>query len=61
MKWVSVEDKLPETGQKVLTCDSSKRVFYCVKMENNFKVHYTVWDHSGVTHWMPLPEPPEDV
>ena len=57
-EWISINDRLPKVGQKVLTYDGSKRVFCCVVERHRFKVHYTVWDHSNVTHWMELPEPP---
>ena len=57
-EWISVEDRLPNIGQNVLTYDGHNRVFCSVRQNHQFKIHYTVWDHDNVTHWMPLPEPP---
>ena len=57
--WISVEDELPEDGANVLTADNIGRVYHCVRRRNNFKVVFHCDDHSRVTHWMPLPEPPK--
>lgn len=68
MEWVSVKDELPEEGEKVLTIDFSKpefleyRIDYTIKLED-IKEHY-LWacrfadEYNKVTHWMPLPVPP---
>jgi hypothetical protein len=64
-RWISVEDALPEKKQKVL-------VFYKAIGEKN-NIHNDViatnWRKENgdfipfegyrITHWMPLPEPPE--
>ena len=59
-RWISVKDRLPEDGVRVLTaCDDglirlgiSKGGFHSVvNREHRF---------SDVTHWMPLPEPPKE-
>jgi len=73
MKWISTREKLPEPGQKVLmsynnlvingfyhpaipyggfTCDSP-----AYDLE---KVYNDPSPQEGITHWMPMPEPPED-
>jgi len=55
MKWISVDEMLPEKSGKVIVFFSADRgigVFYFRKDRPNFK-------HSAITHWMPLPEPPE--
>lgn len=61
MEWISVEDRLPEEGIKVLT--------YLGK-DDEFKINYIVncpqpiWacvlerEQNEVTHWMPLPKRP---
>lgn len=61
-KWISVDDKLPKHCQKVLVCD---------ERHNMVTAMYVTYDNGGfdwctsvrlvykVTHWMPLPEPPE--
>ena len=51
-KWISVEERLPKEDEAVLTW-------------GKHKTHLLDWLHDGrwccfgeVTHWMPLPEPP---
>lgn len=69
MDWISVEDRLPEWKNKE-DCKS-----YYVYLDESFGCRYAVWVYIGegiwwrediditeteaVTHWMPLPEPPE--
>lgn len=58
MEWISCQDRLPETNRPVLiwTEGLSKEISFCgagsLKRKRLIK-----W---GVTHWMPLPEPPEE-
>ena len=48
-EWISVKDRLPEKiGEHILVCYSDGWV--CDQ--------YTPVD-AGVTHWMPLPQPPK--
>lgn len=58
MEWISVEDKLPDNDEQVLTKDNLEREFSCTFYfhENrgkrpHFKVNGYVWEHSNVTHW----------
>ena len=62
MDWISVKERLPETGQEVLMwqecqpyAPGSFRYDMCVY---NTGVYQPWWKH--VTHWMPLPEPPKE-
>lgn len=55
-EWISVEDRLPEKKDELCLVyrkggNICLSVHYC---ETN---HY--WSYDGVTHWMPLPEPPK--
>lgn len=59
-EWISVENKLPEPESKVLfyngiidTCIYRKGKF-CDFDENGY-----LYEIRHVTHWMPLPNPPE--
>ena len=69
MEWISVKDRLPE-WKNIRDCKS-----YYVYLNNSFGCKYDVWVYVGngkwwweqqdetftdaVTHWMPLPKPPE--
>jgi len=59
-EWISVDDRLPEEGAwylcyhsdfdiEVLTFDPDDKIW-----ENDY------YSHIEVTHWMPLPAPPEE-
>ena len=59
-KWISVKDKLPTIGQRVIVCRKDGRVEQGVRNPNDW------WKVFGantrdVTHWMPMPEPPKEV
>ena len=62
MKWISVKDRLPEFHVDIL--------FYAGKKDGTLKGRFYRKSHKfisngnkfhkvDVTHWMPLPEPPE--
>jgi hypothetical protein len=63
--WISVDERLPEKGQEVLAYRGDFRG----DMMNTYTYLGTGdWEddygyrgsakHEGITHWMPLPEPP---
>jgi len=64
-EWISVKDKLPQTGQIVVAWLQAHNEPCCVRFEKDY-----IWlelvevDREDcfrvdrVTHWMPLPEPP---
>lgn len=58
--WISVKDRLPDTNEYVLVATRSKNG------AQNIDKGYVIdgrWAHRGtaeVTHWMPLPELPEE-
>lgn len=72
MIWIRVEESLPEEGTRVLTLDLNSpihpeyRIDYLILVSKNseFPEGY-LWacrladDYAKVTHWMPLPKPPE--
>lgn len=61
--WISVKDRLPKAEEKVLAYeaafDSMSIAFRLPDTENyiNDGDFYTL---DAVTHWMPLPKPPEE-
>jgi len=64
MEWISVKDGLPETklDENVLVYTTSGVVISrLVKEYGNF-VWQLPWGNftEDVTHWMPLPKPPQD-
>jgi hypothetical protein len=75
IKWISVNERLPDDDQECLVFNGSKvlmAVFIVddLKAENSsFQVqkYPTAGERTfimywtGVTHWTPLPEPPEKV
>ena len=61
-RWISVEERLPEAGERVL-CDCRANIYEVMKMRTDGDwVCDTnhVYMHSFVTHWMPLPQAPEE-
>jgi hypothetical protein len=54
MEWISVEDRLPEEGDVVLTF--SKNGGRAVRKFDNGQFGY----YDDITHWMPLPDPPNE-
>lgn len=61
--WVSVEDRLPEEGEYLCLLDDESP-FSNVCLSRYTKKVVPNWEaeryrHSLITHWMPLPEPPE--
>lgn len=62
-KWISVADKLPETFKPVIVCREYKKG--TPKVEQGYRDVNGWWKVFGcrvksVSHWMPLPEPPEE-
>ena len=62
MNWISVEDELPNFYERVLLF-FNKSVAIGKRKEDGqggffFDVHFS--RHHNVTHWMPLPLPPEE-
>lgn len=54
-QWISVKDRLPEDNVQVLACTKHGKAFSAHCENGKWRVSGSV----KVTHWMPLPEPPE--
>lgn len=61
-RWVSVEEELPGDDDDVLmmTDMGMSMGYYCRDSFNDRWVDYVNSDSRCVTHWMPLPQPPEE-
>lgn len=65
-KWISVEDRLPEENQRVILY--IPRVMEGGNVRTGWLEPIKMWFTDGrdrlfykqVTHWMPMPEPPEN-
>jgi hypothetical protein len=70
-RWIPVEERLPEFNKVVAVIDMSDKdshlcnvyetaILVEVRGDTRFGfIGHSGWDSSDVTHWMPLPEPPE--
>ena len=61
-KWISVEDRLPEDNETVLTIDTESVMevcFYQTEWKGVFQRYGGLVKIFNITHWMPLPEAPK--
>jgi hypothetical protein len=56
-EWVSVDDALPADNEKVLCFTRSGNI--CVARWSKRQEKFITSGNVNVTHWMPLPKPPE--
>lgn len=70
--WISVKERLPETipcsagtrySEAVIVLTSERKVVEAVYDGTDFIGPFDYWECMGeeVTHWMPLPELPDEV
>ena len=71
-EWIKTSDRLPRDCEKVLLCTKDKAVssgYMIIDGDGVVGVNYSgttanikTWGIRGIdfTHWMPLPEPPQD-
>ena len=57
-EWISVKDKLPEKDVRVLVYLKTDRSYTKIDTDRLDDRGFVRW-FNDVTHWMPLPEPPE--
>lgn len=64
--WISVKDRTPERGGTYL-CFQPLAASFCMVNTYRWSTTNNVWRGAqigsvitGITHWMPLPEPPKE-
>ena len=64
-KWISVNDRLPKGNYDSDLVDVYSvlqgRIIDCNYINNDYWMTGTGYEIDDVTHWMPLPAPPENV
>lgn len=58
-QWIPVTERLPKEHQPVLFCRKGGNVDAGCRIENGWWKSYGIKVKS-VTHWMPLPKPPQE-
>ena len=57
-KWIPVSERLPEVGEFVLVASVTNPNIH-INLNRIGRDGYWFYMAFGITHWMPLPEPPE--
>ena len=60
-RWISVRDRIPPDQEEVLVCTLAKNGVQNIDKGYWAIDHFIHRGRSQVTHWMPLPELPEEV
>lgn len=63
-RWISVKEQLPENGQKIIAAfrDGGGLIVDQARYSNG-EFDFASWAYvlgDNITHWMPLPQPPEE-
>jgi len=59
--WIPVAERLPESGEMVMVWDYGEHLMAWLNFTSNGTAYFSAQGRSNfeVTHWMPLPAPPE--
>lgn len=57
-EWISVKDSLPEYGERVFVTNGYETHEAMMTKDQRWRTYLFLWA-DGITHWMPLPEPPK--
>ena len=65
-KWIKCSERLPEPLEEVLVCLGGMKMIDVARFDPKFDNRFVtssnvVFTKDNITHWMPLPEKPEDV
>lgn len=66
MEWISVDDQLPDRHDILMTYNNlvlegsyANGKFYEATNCCHIQPYCRCYEQEGITHWMPLPEPPK--
>ena len=66
-QWIKCNWRIPEEGEDVIVCDNLRQVHEGYYLQYGDLVRWEIYsykpsyyDEVTVTHWMPLPEPPQE-
>lgn len=61
-EWINVIDKLPDEDVRVMVCCQTKKGVQSINLAyQTGGIWHGTGSMSSVTHWMPLPELPEEL
>lgn len=66
-QWIKCSERMPEEGEDVIVYDNLRQVHEGYYLQYGDLVCWELYSYSSsyydevkVTHWMPLPEPPQE-
>lgn len=58
-RWIPVTERLPEENGIYLTFNKKKQYEFHL-FQTGKRMWQGIWEEDGVTHWMPMPQPPKE-
>lgn len=56
-RWISVSERLPEAGWYLVYNDGEMQIDHFMYSQNKKRLEWVYYE--DITHWQPLPEPPQ--